>query len=185
MEYMSMHMFTYRLTAGTVVSEVWPLLWPLTPDGWPVQAQEEQHNWCSPWLCSAHHQHRWATAGAGDCNARWDTCAEEATPWGLSFYAPYIYIKVNPIICLCRWRYTCLCLFAYVSLPLSLVEDFTQHWNGCQWTEPISLLQESCCGVQHGNWWTCYRIETVSKRKWENMEFNCLAEQLLSIPRHN
>ena len=40
-----------------------------------------------------------------------------------------LYIKVNAIICLCRCRYTytCSCLFAYVSLPLSLVADFTQH----------------------------------------------------------
>ena len=69
--------------------EHWPLLCPLTPDGWSVQAQEGQHSWCSPWLCSAHHQHnRWATAGTGDCNARWDTCAEEATLWGKSICPP-------------------------------------------------------------------------------------------------
>ena len=72
-----------------ILFEHWPLLCPLTPDGWPVQAQEEQHNWCSPWLCSAHHQRsQWATEGTGDCNARWDTCAEEAALWGKSIRPP-------------------------------------------------------------------------------------------------
>ena len=68
----------------------WPLLCPLTPDGWSVQAQEGQHNWYSPWLCSAHHQrNQWATAGTGDCNARWDTHTEEAALWGKSICQPF------------------------------------------------------------------------------------------------
>ena len=79
---------------------------PLTPDGWPVQAQEGQHSWHSPWLCSAHHQHsRWAAAGASDCNARWDTCAEEATLWGMSICWHFIVTskRIRYAFCLNTW----------------------------------------------------------------------------------